>query len=314
MNHRILAHLVVALILVAYLAVVACSPSTDPTPSLAQKPRPRATPLSTVESIHLQRWTAEYLAAASMGVAENVSSAIIGSDPVANASLSCAAMFTADAGLQELRVLAWREARSFPGGAGDTVAAANYATMRYPDVCFHDADVHRRAFGSSPYITEPLGETPPLPTATPTSTSSFTATDDPWRECLNDGQQVYFFQNILLYINDLLDLDKRFRELAREAEPEDEGWVNNMSEVLHGFTATANGLLDRPVPGGFERFLAVTDIARLSASSLLVAAEGFESSIRDLDADAASAAQLSMKQTADSLARLSEAFMAVCDE
>ena len=57
------------------------------------------------------------------------------------------AMFTADAGITRA-FESWHgeSARSFPGGAGDTVAAANYATMRYPDVCFHDADVHRRAY------------------------------------------------------------------------------------------------------------------------------------------------------------------------
>ena len=103
----------------------------------------------------LDEWTDVFLSTADMGVPDNVANAIRASDKASQASLSCAAMFTAVEALQEVRMLAWRDARIFPSAQSfDIVSAANYATMKSPEVCFDAEDIRKRAFGDSPFTRE----------------------------------------------------------------------------------------------------------------------------------------------------------------
>ena len=100
----------------------------------------------------MDEWSEVFLATADLGVPDNVANAIRDSDKASQASLSCAAMFTNVEALQEVRALAWGDARAFPSPQSyDIVSAANYATMKSPEVCFDDEDIHKRAFGDSPF-------------------------------------------------------------------------------------------------------------------------------------------------------------------
>ena len=111
-----------------------------------------------------EAWEETYLSAAEADrVPDNVARAIQNSteeDRRSDASLSCAALFTLEPGLQETRSVAWRDARSFvrDPGAADVVVVANYATMMSPNVCFEDDEIKKRAFGDSPFTMEPLPE------------------------------------------------------------------------------------------------------------------------------------------------------------
>ena len=148
--------LLLVLMLVSVLAIPAlgCESEVPPTPRVTAAPTP--TPLPTA----LGEWAKVFRAAADMGVDDNVVRAIQAADPAQQASGSCAAMFSALEGLQEVRALAWRDAKAFPGaGYDDIVSAANYATMKAPEVCFEDP-VKSRAFGQGGYVTTPPGAIP----------------------------------------------------------------------------------------------------------------------------------------------------------
>ncbi len=106
-------------------------------------------------------WLETYLSAIELGVSDNVAHAVRSSSEEQRRGIlsgSCAAMFTLEPELQEIRALAWREARSFASSPSDADIAivASYATMTSSDACFNDHSIRTSAFGESPFTQEPL--------------------------------------------------------------------------------------------------------------------------------------------------------------
>ena len=112
-------------------------------------------------STSFNAWQETLLDVADMGIPDHYARVILSSTEEQrrnHAINSCLVLFTLDPNLQEVRAVGWRDARSLASNPDDVdiITAANYATMKSPDVCFKDDEVKASAFSDGPFTEEPL--------------------------------------------------------------------------------------------------------------------------------------------------------------